>query len=612
MTSQLQDNFMGLLENGGDLEKLKRIIDNPEFDVNGDIEGVPVIFSVAYEARIDVLDYLIEKGADINILSSSKSNVLLYILNHGAEMLDEGSLELAGNKFRTANYLIDKGIDIDYIDPTNGNTALDIAINHNLIDILNHLLKKNVEMTKKEKKRVNEILGIPNEPSELEPLSEENISEGDIRQITDITTNVERHRTPSLLSPRYNQEQNSLCWAFAIGRVMFKYIFKGIQIGFLHSNINLGKHYYKKNNFSEYFSSLSQLKTLNHRLTLTHIKYLFSGSITDTTKIFNIPSEFRHINYDADPTFIRQSIILFYLIIFFIGTRCDFSIDKRIYDDGEYSRNYIKLINSFIKFILDRKIDYNISINIGIKQHIYDYFIHFGYSKELVDYITIFFIKLGLKPLYPRSLLPDNKPTNINKRFLYFYHSYKKDKINVDEIKLIFRDAKQQGLYVLISFDNTIRLLDIAHTSIHGAHSMYAIPVDNEKFILKNSWNDRKTDKVVYFRDLISYDSAICIHYLYYNYNNLEQKTRRIPSFQHKPRKSFRPLPIRRINSQVLLENRRPSLTRRKSLSLSASKSRKINRVRTSFLEELGQRREELGQRQRRRLRPSFTRRHSL
>jgi hypothetical protein len=113
---------------------------------------------------------------------------------------------------------------------------------------------------------------------------------------------------------------------------------------------------------------------------------------------------------------------------------------------------------------------------------------------------------------------------------------------------------------------------------------MYAIPVDNEKFILKNSWNDKNTDKIIYFRDLLNYESTITIHYLYFNYNNLEKKTRKIPSFQRKPRKTLRPFPIERINSQLLAENKRPSLTRRKSLNLSASKTRKINRVSSSFL----------------------------
>jgi len=600
-SSQLQEKFMEYLDMsivGTDvsLEHFKSIIDNPNFDVNAKIDGKQPIFWAAYESRLDVLDYLIEKGADINVLTSIKSNVLLYILNNGTEMLHDGSVELANKFFRTANYLIDKGININYINPNDHETALDIAIKHNLIDVINHLLEKNVEMTQKERKKVNELLGIPNERT-TEPSSEENVSEGDIRQIMELTTKTARDRDYNSLSPRYTQEQYRLCWAFSMGRVFFKYIFKGVQIGYLHSNINLGKHYYKKNNFSEYFSSISNIKKLNNTLTSTDIKYLFSGSSTDTQKIFKKPTRLTHINYDAEPTFIRQSVILFYLIIFFSGTRCNFNTDRRIYDVSEYSGNFIKIINSFIKFILDRKTDYTNAIrNIGIEERIYEFFIHFGYSKELVDYITIFFIKLGLKLFYGRSLLPDNKPTNLNKRFLFFF---KENITNIDEIKLLFRDAKQQGLYLIMTFSNVRKLLEIPFAQTHITHAMYAIPVDNEKFILKNSWNDKNTDKIIYFRDLLNYESTINIHYLYFNYNNQEQKTRRIPSFQRKPRKTLRPFPIERINSQILAENKRPSLTRRKSLNLSASKTRKINRIRSSLLE------------QRHRLRPSLTRRHS-
>ena len=53
--------------------------------------------------------------------------------------------------------------------------------------------------------------------------TEENISQGNIDEINQVRYNA-RNKDLTLLSPRYDQKDYNLCWAFSLGRVFFRYI----------------------------------------------------------------------------------------------------------------------------------------------------------------------------------------------------------------------------------------------------------------------------------------------------------------------------------------------------------------------------------------------------
>ena len=138
---------------------------------------------------------------------------------------------------------------------------------------------------------------------------------------------------------------------------------------------------------------------------------------------------------------------------------------------------------------------------IYINHEIIAFFNDFGYSYYLLKYISRFLINLKLQEL------------NININFSLI--SKEKDIIIA---KRIFEEARKQGLYLLLSFSNINKLLYNENSVSSNAHLMYAIPIDNKKFLLKNSWGDSDTDKIIYFEDLLDYDSLIKIYSLLFDH----------------------------------------------------------------------------------------------
>jgi len=90
------------------------------------------------------------------------------------------------------------------------------------------------------------ILPHPTEIPVRNESTEENISEGTLRQINEIVHPSEHGKDLRVLSPRYDQTRYKLCWAFALARVLFRYFFQAIKLGYCYSSINLGNHYFKK------------------------------------------------------------------------------------------------------------------------------------------------------------------------------------------------------------------------------------------------------------------------------------------------------------------------------------------------------------------------------
>jgi len=387
--------------------------------------------------------------------------------------------------------------------------------------------------------------------------TEENISQGNIDEINQIKVN-EDTKDLTLLSPRYDQKDYNLCWAFSLGRVFFRYIYKAIQLGLCHSNINLGKNFLKKNNFSDFANNLDDIKLFINLFTDKELEYLFSGSSTDYKKIFQkklvVQSGGIDINLNAPPTFIRQTLILNFIIVLLVGLRCNFNTNPNKYN---VSINRDRPIILFLDFINDY---------IEITDDIYLFFNLFGYSHILVDYILNFLYNLNLK----------NSDTL--KRFNYEYID-NVDNIDNNLIKSIFKRARKQGLYIYISLTTT-REDVLPYIYNRGLHAMYAIPTE-EGIILKNSWGNNETDIFVEYDDLRKNYKDIILFSPYFNYNNPTMKTIRIPRFQQKKRISLRNPNFEIIKPSELKEklkaNRRTSLTSIRSLNLTKKNKKSRN-----------------------------------
>lgn len=106
-----------------DLDCIKRIVDNhPEFNLETPISlSKGSIFLVCCEdgTNIDGIEYLIEKGAEINRTNFAGYNALMLIIRNE-------NMKLA-DKLKLIKLLIDKGIDINWLN-IYGETPLCVAL----------------------------------------------------------------------------------------------------------------------------------------------------------------------------------------------------------------------------------------------------------------------------------------------------------------------------------------------------------------------------------------------------------------------------------------------------------------------------------------------------
>jgi len=409
--------------------------------------------------------------------------------------------------------------------------------------------------------------------------SEENISEGTIREINEIINpSVPRNRR--LYIPRFDQGETNLCLYFSAGIVIFRYIFNAIKLNYCHSIINLGETFVREKDYLRYSTNIYDIIECTHSFVKgNNLNLLFNPSYSNS-KLITIEITDRDTTFKANPEEIRQIIILNFIILFLLGISYKFVIfDKaNIYNnvdlykgiDSDDFVNKIKLFfmyNSFIK-----------QNNPLSKPQIYDFFQMLGYNKELVDLLYNFLIQLNLKELPFNSILPSYiKDHVVKERFLYYYKIInfkfiKKPDVKlraIREIKMVFNHARKQGLYIMLSIDSYEKILDIPEGK-GKSHSVVAIPVNNKEFIIVNTWGDYKQNIRRRFSDLITMEVRLGIYYLYFNYNNREKRTRKIPNFTKPLRKELNgpiePFSLLRIKERI---------TSKKANSLHLTKTKK-------------------------------------
>ena len=130
-------------------------------------DGRTYIFWAAYKGNTELMQYLIDKGAETNLLddkgysilnfaaSAGQQNTAVYdlCLKHGANLKKDVDhdganallLSIASDKdFALANYFVSKGLDLKSVD-ANGNTAFNYAARSGNLSTLKGLLEKGVK-----------------------------------------------------------------------------------------------------------------------------------------------------------------------------------------------------------------------------------------------------------------------------------------------------------------------------------------------------------------------------------------------------------------------------------------------------------------------------------
>jgi hypothetical protein len=539
----LIEDFIYILQDSNDIgdyteesnEELIDIIDDPLFDVDDNItiDGIeePILFWVSNFLNVEIVKYILDKGVNINKIDYENDNVLLFLLNlynngffYLIQTIDipEGKT-LINNFTMIFDMLLIYGADINYVNPITNNSVFKLI--NKIKPSKNTYVNDEMKILKDKILRLKPVRKDIIDEEELK----ENVSEETVRQIREVMRSP-RLQDLSALSPRYNQKGYKLCWAFAFGRILFRFIFKAIAYGICKSNIQLGKQYLKTNAFTRYTNTIDTIRTFTRIFTEKEINYLFTYT-SDYKRTFKKEEMFKDIRdeiidnlreigldetteLETNPFFVRQLLILNFIIIFLIGIKSDFNTDKSMYNIGNVIKNQEELTLFIQKFMY---FDFNTTY---INEEIIAFFNDFGYSYNLVKYISKFLVNLKLQEL------------NININFSLI--SKEKDIILA---KHVFEEARKQGLYLLLSFSNINKLLYNENSISSSAHLMYAIPIDNKKFLLKNSWGDSDTDKIIYFEDLLEYESLIKIYSLLFD--NIPKKIIKY-TFSKKKRISLR------------------------------------------------------------------------
>lgn len=102
-----------------------------EVDKVSNSTGATAIFEVTFDARYDMAELLVSKGANVNFRLSNGLTPLIYASSHGA--------------LRCTDLLLDAGADINAVEAEQGIGAFGIALNFLHVELAEHLLARGAE-----------------------------------------------------------------------------------------------------------------------------------------------------------------------------------------------------------------------------------------------------------------------------------------------------------------------------------------------------------------------------------------------------------------------------------------------------------------------------------
>lgn len=162
------------ISNDAPIEVIKYLADQPGIDFQRNIrEGRTYLHSAASKPNAEAVDYLLQKGADMNFLCHHDQTALTFagfsgtvnlaviqaFEKHGLDLKktypaknDANILLLAvgsDTDFSITNYLISKGLSIQSVD-NKGNNAFDYAVKYGKVDVLKKLVEKGVKYSDKD------------------------------------------------------------------------------------------------------------------------------------------------------------------------------------------------------------------------------------------------------------------------------------------------------------------------------------------------------------------------------------------------------------------------------------------------------------------------------
>lgn len=162
------------ISNDASIEIIKYLADQPGIDFQRNIrEGRTYLHAAASKPNAEAVDYLLEKGADMNFLCHHDQTALTFagfsgtvnlavikaFEKHGLDLKkkytaknDANILLLAvgsDTDYSITNYLISKGISIQSVD-NKGNNAFDYAVKYGKVNVLKKLVEKGVKYSDKD------------------------------------------------------------------------------------------------------------------------------------------------------------------------------------------------------------------------------------------------------------------------------------------------------------------------------------------------------------------------------------------------------------------------------------------------------------------------------
>lgn len=162
------------ISNDASIEVIKYLADQPGIDFQRNIrEGRTYLHAAASKPNAAAVDYLLQKGADMNFLCHHDQTALTFagfsgtvdlpvikaFEKHGLDLKkkypkknDANILLLAvgsDTDFSITNYLVSKGLSIQSVD-NKGNNAFDYAVKYGKIDVLKKLVAKGVKYSDKD------------------------------------------------------------------------------------------------------------------------------------------------------------------------------------------------------------------------------------------------------------------------------------------------------------------------------------------------------------------------------------------------------------------------------------------------------------------------------